>query len=69
MKSTPKLLTLIALMVIFAGCTTKIDGPCPYLAPPPLAAVDALQAARDANVDVWVVGLSRHYKKLGECGA
>ncbi len=59
------LLTLTALMT---GCaSSRIAGSCPPLAPPPLAAVDALQAAGDSAVDAWAVELDRHYQKLAAC--
>jgi hypothetical protein len=32
-----------------------------------VAAVDALQAARDAAVDAWSVELDKHYQKLAAC--
>lgn len=64
MKSTAVLLTLTLLT---SGCGIAVDGACPPLAAPPVAAVDALQSARDPSVDAWVVMLDRHYQKLEAC--
>ena len=52
-----------------SGCATvpKVAGSCPPLPLPPVAAVDALQAAQDSAVDAWVVALDRHYLKLDAC--
>jgi hypothetical protein len=70
MKLTPRLLILLALMTVFGGCQAiAVDGPCPPLASPPVAAVDALQGANDPAVDAWAVALERHYAKLKACGA
>jgi len=44
-----------------------VVGSCPPLAPPPIAAVDALQNAKSNAVDAWVVDLDRHYQKLAAC--
>lgn len=66
MKLTVKLSILLALMIACAACqTTGIS--CPTLAPPPDAAVDALQAAGDNAVDAWAGDLDRHYQKLAAC--
>ena len=63
--STLGLLILAALMT---GCATaRVVGSCPVLPAPPLAAVDALQAAKDSAVDIWVDALDRHYQKLDAC--
>ena len=68
MKSTAKLSILLAVMTGLGACsTTRIVGSCPSLAPPPLAAVDALQAAGDSAVDAWAVDLDRHYLKIAIC--
>jgi len=66
--STLGLLILTGLMSGLGACsTTRVVGSCPMLAPPPLAAVDALQAAGDSAVDAWAVALDRHYAKLEAC--
>lgn len=44
-----------------------MSGSCPPLPPPPVAAVDALQAAGNSAVDAWVIALDRHYDKLAVC--
>jgi hypothetical protein len=68
MKLTAKLSILTALMIACAGCqTTKVAGSCPSLAPPPVAAVDALRAVGDSAVDAWAIALDRHYQKLDAC--
>jgi hypothetical protein len=68
MRSTARLLILLTAMTGLGACqTARVVGSCPPLAPPPLAAVDALQAAADSAVDAWVVSLDRHYQKLAVC--
>jgi len=68
MKSIAKLSILLLLMTVCAACqTTKVVGSCPPLAPPPVAAVDALQKVQNNAVDAWVVDLDRHYQKLAAC--
>ena len=70
MKSTVRLLILLAAVTALGGCqTTRVAGSCPALPPPPVRAVDALQAAADSAVDAWVVALDRHYQKLDVCAA
>ena len=70
MKSTVRLSILLALTIACAGCqTTRTVGSCPSLTPPPVAAVDALQAAGNSAVDAWAVELDRHYQKLAACRA
>ena len=65
MKSIAGLLILAGLM---SGCASaRVVGSCPPLPPPPLAAMDALQAAGDSAVDAWAVALDRHYRKLDAC--
>ncbi len=62
------MLGLLILAGLMTGCATgRVVGSCPPLAPPPLAAVDALQAAGDSSVDAWAVELDRHYQKLDAC--
>jgi hypothetical protein len=39
------------------------------LSPPPNAAIDALEGAKNSSVDAWVVDLDRHYQKLDACSA
>lgn len=65
-RSTAALLMSTMLMT---GCATvpKVAGNCPPLSPPPVAAVDAMQAADDSAIDAWVVQLERHYQKLDAC--
>lgn len=68
MKLIAKLSIPLVLMIACAGCTTtKVVGGCPSLPPPPIAAVDALQALGDSAVNVWAVDLDRHYQKLAVC--
>lgn len=68
MKSTARLLILLLPMTALGACTTtRVVGSCPPLAPPPLAAIDALQNAKDSAIDAWVVDLDRHYQKLSAC--
>lgn len=64
MKSTALLLILALPMT---GCATVPISSCPPLSQPPVAAVDALQAAGNSAVDAWVVDLDRHYQKLEIC--
>lgn len=56
-------------MVLLSGCATAPAVKCPALPPPPPAVVDALEASgrSDARAAEWVVGLERHYRKLGDC--
>lgn len=37
------------------------------LSPPPNAAIDALEGAKNSAVDAWVVDLDRHMQKLDAC--
>jgi len=68
MKLTVRLSILLALTIGLGACRTSgIAGSCPSLPPPPVAAVDALQAAGDSAVDAWAVALDRHYQKLAVC--
>lgn len=68
MKSIASLLTLLLLTTGLGACqTTRTVGSCPVLPPPPVAAVDALQAAGNSAVDAWAVELDRHYQKLAAC--
>lgn len=67
MKSIVALLILALPMT--ACASARVAGSCPPLAPPPVAAVDALQAAGDPAVDAWAVDLDRHYQKLDACRA
>lgn len=61
-------LGLLILAGLMSGCATgRVVGSCPVLAPPPAAAVDALQAAGDSSVDAWADQLDRHYQKLDAC--
>jgi hypothetical protein len=53
-------------MSVCAGCAT-VAGSCPPLSPPPAAAIDALQGAKNAAVDAWAIDLDRHYQKLSIC--
>lgn len=58
----------LILMALTSACgTVAVDGACPPLADPPVAALDALQSAHDPSVDAWVVMLDRHYLKLEAC--
>lgn len=67
-NTTKSMLGLLMLAGLMTGCASgRIVGSCPSLAPPPVAAVDALQAASDSAVDAWAVALDRHYAKLDAC--
>lgn len=69
LNMTVSMLGLLMLTGLMSACAARVVGSCPVLAPPPLAAVDALQGANDANVDAWAVALDRHYDKLAVCAA
>ena len=58
---------LILALPMTACASARVVGSCPPLPPPPVAAVDALQAAGDSGVDAWAVALARHYQKLDAC--
>lgn len=58
----------LTLMALTSACgTVAVDGACPPLAAPPVAALDTLQSAHDPAIDAWVVALDRHYLKLEAC--
>lgn len=62
------MLGLLILAGLMTGCASgRVVGSCPALSAPPLAAVNALEAADDRAVDAWVVDLDRHYQKLDVC--
>ena len=68
MNMIGSMLGLLILAGLMTGCASaRMVGSCPALSPPPLAAVDALQAANDSAVDAWAVELDRHYQKLDAC--
>lgn len=67
-NTTVSTLGLLILALLTSGCASaRVAGSCPALSPPPVAAVDALEAAKDSAVDAWVVDLDRHYDKLAVC--
>lgn len=67
-NTTVSTLGLLILAGLMTGCASgRVVGSCPALSPPPMAAVDALQGAQNADVDAWVVALDRHYDKLAVC--
>lgn len=68
MNTIVSTLALLMLAGLMTACASgRIVGSCPTLAPPPAAAVDALQGAGDSSVDAWAVALDRHYQKLAAC--
>ena len=63
-------LGLLILAGLMSACASgRVASSCPVLAPAPVAAVDALQAADNSAVDAWAVELDRHYQKLDACRA
>lgn len=62
------MLGLLTMAGLLTGCASaRVVGSCPALPPPPLAAVNAMQAANDSAVDAWAIELDRHYQKLDAC--
>lgn len=49
--------------------TTAVAVECPKLSAPPVAAIDALDAARKEHPEVgkWEVDLEKHLEKLDKC--
>ena len=68
MNMIGSMLGLLILAGLMTGCASaRVASSCPVLPPPPLTAVDALQAANDSAVDAWAIELDRHYQKLDAC--
>lgn len=68
MNTTGSMLGLLTLTALMTGCASaRVVGSCPVLPPPPVAAIDALEAAGNSAVDAWADALDRHYQKLDAC--